>query len=139
MGNDDTSVCMRDKRKCRIKSRATIICLRSGRVLLVRKKGGKWNFPGGLIEPGESPHAAAARELREETSIEGHGLLSLCSIRVGSVVHHIFTTRFHENEKPVADHEIVACKWVLREKLTPELLNSAAAGLLATRLPALTA
>ncbi|MBS5848843.1 MAG: NUDIX domain-containing protein, partial [Pseudomonas putida] len=90
---------MRDKRKCRIKSRATIICLRSGRVLLVRKKGGKWNFPGGLIEPGESPHAAAARELREETSIEGHGLLSLCSIRVGSVVHHIFTTRFHENEK----------------------------------------
>ncbi|WP_375341495.1 NUDIX domain-containing protein [Pseudomonas fortuita] len=75
---------MRDKRKCRIKSRATIICLRSGRVLLVRKKGGKWNFPGGLIEPGESPHAAAARELREETSIEGHGLLSLCSIRVGS-------------------------------------------------------
>ncbi len=136
---DDTSACMRDKRKGRIKSRATIICLRSGRVLLVRKKGGKWNFPGGSIEPGESPHTAAARELREETSIEGYGLLSLCSIKVDSVVHHIFTTRFHENEKPVADHEIVACKWVLREKLTPQLLTSAAAGLLATRLPALTA
>lgn len=130
---------MRVKRTCRSKSRATIICLRSGKVLLVRKKGGKWNFPGGSIEPGETPHSAAARELREETSIEGHGLLSLCSIRVGSVVHHIFTTRFHETEKPVADHEIVACKWVLREKLTPDLLNSAAARLLAIQLPALTA
>lgn len=139
IGGDELSVCMREKRKCRIKSRATIICLRSGKVLLVRKKGGRWNFPGGSIEPGETPHNAAARELREETSIEGHGLLSLCSIRVGSVVHHIFTTRFHENDKPVADHEIVACKWVPREKLTPDLLNSAAAGLLATRLPALSA
>lgn len=129
---------MRDKRKCKSKSRATIICLRSGKVLLVRNSG-KWNFPGGSIEPGETPHSAAARELREETSIEGHDLLSLCSIRVGSVVHHIFTTRFHENEKPVADHEIVACKCLLREKLTPDLLNSAAAGLLATQLPALTA
>lgn len=69
MGNDDTSVCMRDKRKCRIKSRATIICLRSGRVLLVRKKGGKWNFPGGLIEPGES-----LMQLRQESYVRRHPL-----------------------------------------------------------------
>ncbi|WP_256545451.1 MULTISPECIES: NUDIX domain-containing protein [unclassified Pseudomonas] len=48
------------------------------------ENSGKWNFPGGSIEPGETPHSAAASELREETSIEGHGLLSLCSIRVGS-------------------------------------------------------
>ncbi|MEC4024909.1 NUDIX hydrolase [Pseudomonas fulva] len=120
-----------------MKARATIICLRSGKVLLVRKKGGKWNFPGGEIEPGETPEAAAARELLEETSIEGHGLFSLCSLTVGSTVHHIFTTHFREDEKPVADNEIVACKWVSREKLTPDLLNSAASNLLATQLPVL--
>ncbi|MCE0881768.1 MULTISPECIES: NUDIX domain-containing protein [Pseudomonas] len=130
---------MRDKRKRRIKFRATIICLRSGKVLLVRKKGGKWNFPGGSIEPGESPHTAAARELREETSIEGHGLLSLCSIRVGSVVHHIFTTRFHDNEKAVADNEIVACRWVPRSEIRPAMLSTAAAELMAMQLPALSA
>ncbi|MEM1010651.1 MAG: NUDIX domain-containing protein [Planctomycetota bacterium] len=32
--------------------------------------GGVWAFPGGKVEPGEAPAAAALRELREETAIE---------------------------------------------------------------------
>lgn len=131
---------MRDKkaRTAKIKARATIICLQSGKILLVRKKGGKWNFPGGAIEQDESPVVAAARELQEETSIEGHGLLLLCTVQVGLTVHHVFTTHFDDDEKPMASNEIVACKWVLRDKLTPAMLNATAAGLLSSRLPALT-
>ncbi|WP_020574594.1 NUDIX hydrolase [Actinopolymorpha alba] len=42
---------------------------RSGRVLLayVDRPGRGWDVPGGHLDPGETPQAAALRELREET------------------------------------------------------------------------
>ena len=47
---------------------------RSGRVLVAqrpahRRHGGLWEFPGGKVEPGETPAAAVAREVREELGI----------------------------------------------------------------------
>jgi 8-oxo-dGTP diphosphatase len=47
----------------------------AGKVLIGQRKrndwhGGKWEFPGGKIEPGEAPEQALARELREELGIE---------------------------------------------------------------------
>ena len=46
-----------------------------GRVLLQRRPetvmlGGLWEFPGGKVEPGETPAAACAREVREELGVE---------------------------------------------------------------------
>ncbi len=46
-----------------------------GRVLLTRRPEGKkmaglWEFPGGKLDPGETPEAALIRELREELGIE---------------------------------------------------------------------
>lgn len=53
-------------------------------VLLTKTKGpvflvGKDNFPGGKMEPGESPFQAAIREVREETGlrIPEHGIALL--------------------------------------------------------------
>jgi 8-oxo-dGTP diphosphatase len=46
-----------------------------GRVLLARRPEGKplaglWEFPGGKIDPGETPEAALIRELAEELGID---------------------------------------------------------------------
>lgn len=55
---------------------AAVAC--DGRVLLVRRAhppdAGRWAFPGGKIEPGETVHAAAVRELHEETGVRGEAL-----------------------------------------------------------------
>lgn len=54
---------------------AVVVVRRRARILIGKRPaegllGGLWEFPGGRIEPGETPEAAAARELREEMCIE---------------------------------------------------------------------
>ena len=46
-----------------------------GRVLIAQRPAGKalagrWEFPGGKLEPGEDPRAGLERELREELGID---------------------------------------------------------------------
>lgn len=60
-----------------------------GRVLACRRNpekaaGGKWEFPGGKVEPGESPEEALLRELAEE--------LNVGDATIGSLVSRATTT-----------------------------------------------
>jgi 8-oxo-dGTP diphosphatase len=63
-----------------------------GRFLVSRRLsdshlGGRWEFPGGKLEAGESPNDALRRELREELGIE---------VEVGdpfAIGHHVYAER----------------------------------------------
>ena len=51
------------------------VCFEGARVLLTQRPAGThlaghWEFPGGKMEPGESPEEALAREMREECGVE---------------------------------------------------------------------
>jgi 8-oxo-dGTP diphosphatase len=58
----------------RIQVAAGVISDSQGRILITKRpddahQGGLWEFPGGKLEPGESPSQALARELEEELGI----------------------------------------------------------------------
>ena len=68
-----------------------VLCFvrREGRLLLIRKKrglgAGKFNGPGGRIEPGETPEAAAVRETQEELRVTPTGLRAAGRLRFSFV------------------------------------------------------
>lgn len=58
-----------------------VVVGRDGRVLLGQAHDGRWELPGGKVDPGEGFEQAAARELAEETALR----VSPDEIRVVSV------------------------------------------------------
>ncbi len=75
---------------------AIAVVLRGERLLLVRRShkpdAGRWGFPGGKIELGETVIAAALRELAEETGAVADAVDVLTALDVirhdGDVLHH---------------------------------------------------
>lgn len=75
---------------------AIAVVLRGERLLLVRRShkpdAGRWGFPGGKIEPGETVAAAALRELAEETGVAADAVEVLTAVdvirRERETLHH---------------------------------------------------
>ncbi|MEK6293350.1 MAG: NUDIX hydrolase [Paraburkholderia tropica] len=106
-----------------MKERATVVCWQRDRILLVERGRSRWSLPGGTISRGETPLEAAARELIEETSLEGHALDYVFQFGGLNKRHHVFFTLLPDDARPKPSNEIVSCRW-FRPRMVGTLVAS---------------
>jgi ADP-ribose pyrophosphatase YjhB (NUDIX family) len=104
----------------RIEGAHVLVTDGEGRVLVVRTTylGPGWMLPGGRVEHGETPHAAAARETREETGMDVVvERLLLVDARKARDVSFVFGGRALGGKLEPQLGEIAEVGWVPREEL----------------------
>ncbi|MEM9393364.1 MAG: NUDIX hydrolase [Pseudomonadota bacterium] len=108
----------------RPKLAALAVLIRDDMVLLVRRRNepdaGRWGFPGGHVDFGETAMDAAVRELREETTITGRPIRYLTNVDVierddtGSIRFHFLLAAVlcdYASGEPSARDDVSEARW----------------------------
>jgi mutator protein MutT len=101
-----------------------------GRILLVRRANppdaGRWGFPGGKIDAGETIENAAVRELREETGVHAAAHRVFTAVDVfdrgedGRLRRHFILIAVlckWQSGQPVAGDDALEAKWFALDEL----------------------
>ena len=94
---------------------------RGGRILVSQRgqsvgQPGRWEFPGGKREPGESDPVALAREIREELGVGIEVGPLMWTAKAGPLELRFFRCRWLEAQRP-RPLGSVQFRWVCREDL----------------------
>ena len=96
----------------------------NGRVLIARRKpgkhmGGRWEFPGGKIEPGETPQQSLVRELAEELAVRASvgELLCRALFEGDGITLELLVYRVERIQGEPSLREHVEIRWVRPEEL----------------------
>lgn len=84
---------------------AGLVTNEEGKILLVNSPWRGWEYPGGLIEPGETFQQALHREIREEAGVEVEitGFVGICKNVGLDIVNIDFTCRYISGELTTSD------------------------------------
>lgn len=107
--------------------RAGLVVVKGESMLLVRQyrlliDRLSWEVPGGKVDDGETPEAAAVRECLEETGLQCRDLKPLLSFRPGLDTLHNPTYLFYTDKfvkapgKNLSQREVQGCTWVPLER-----------------------
>lgn len=97
---------------------------KGGKVLIARRNkishlSGRWEFPGGKIDPPETPEQCLKRELKEEFNIESEIGNFVCSSKFIyahiSIKLLVYKVRHISGEFKLIDHDEI--KWVALKEL----------------------
>lgn len=79
---------------------AALVTNEKGEILLIKSPWRGWEYPGGLIEPGETFQEALHREVREEAGVEIEitGFVGICKNVERDIVNIDFTARYTGGE-----------------------------------------
>ena len=89
----------------------------NGEILLIKSPRRGWEYPGGMVEPGETFQEALIREIKEETGVDAEiiGFIGLCKNVEKDVVNIDFVCKYIGGELTTSN-ESSDVKWVQREK-----------------------
>jgi 8-oxo-dGTP pyrophosphatase MutT (NUDIX family) len=102
------------------------LVVRNQEVLMIRDRFGRWTFPKGHLEPGETARQAAVREVLEET-----GVRASVGARLGRVAYTLasgnskeitfYVMRFEGGELAPLHSEISEARWFTFEEAQEQL------------------
>jgi len=89
----------------------------AGEILLIKSPRRGWEYPGGMVEPGETFEEALKREVKEETGVDVEitGFIGLCKNIEKDIVNLDFSCKYKGGNLTVSD-ESTAVMWVKREQ-----------------------
>ena len=96
---------------------AGLVCNENEEILLINSPWRGWEFPGGMVEPGETLQEALIREIKEEAGVDVKitGFIGLCKNIEKDVVNIDFSCEYTGGEFRTSN-ESSEVRWVTKQE-----------------------